>query len=293
MRKLSPHLWYDKEAKEAATFYTEAFANARIKNTIAIHDTPSGSVDIVDMEIEGLDFSLISAGPLFRFNPAVSFQVAVKTKDEAAALWGRLSAGGSALMEFGAYPFSEAFGWTADRYGLSWQVMYQGDRPIRQVVTPMLMFVGAQCGKAEEAIRFYASVFRDSAVGDIMRYGAGGPDAESTVQLAAFTLEGTDFAAMDSALSHNFAFNEAISFVVRCANQREIDYYWARLSADPKAEQCGWLKDRFGVSWQVVPAAMDAMMASGDRAAISRVTQAFLAMKKFDLAALEKAYQGG
>jgi predicted 3-demethylubiquinone-9 3-methyltransferase (glyoxalase superfamily) len=196
-------------------------------------------------------------------------------------------------MEFGAYPFSEADGWTTDRYGLSWQVIYQGDLPIRQTVTPTLMFAGTQCGKAEEAIHFYASVFRGSAVGDVLRYGRGeAPDAEGTVKHASFTLEGTDFAAMDSAQPHDFTFNEAVSLVVRCADQREIDRSWDALSADPKAEQCGWLKDRFGVSWQIVPAAMDAMMASGDRAAIARVTAAFLPMKKFDLAALQKAYEG-
>ena len=293
MRKLTPHLWYDREAKEAAAFYAEAFGNARVKNATAIDGTPSGSVDLVDMEIEGLDFTLISAGPHFRFTPAISFLVALKTKEGAAALWKRLTSGGAALMDFGAYPFSEAYGWGMDRYGLSWQVMYRGDQGIRQTVTPTLMFVGAQCGKAEEAIRFYSSLFRGSAVGDILRYGRGEePDPEGTVKHAAFTLEGVDFAAMDSAHPHDFSFNEAISFVLRCGDQQEIDYYWDKLSADPKSEQCGWLKDRFGVSWQIVPAGMDAMLASGDRAAMARVTEAFLSMKKFDLAALEEAYRG-
>jgi predicted 3-demethylubiquinone-9 3-methyltransferase (glyoxalase superfamily) len=291
-QKLTPYLWYDKEAKEAAAFYAEAFGNAPPKSTTPLDGTPSGSVEIVGTEIAGMSFTLISAGPYFKFTPAISFLVAVKSKEEAANLWTRLSAGGLALMAFGAYPFSQAYGWTNDRYGLSWQVMYQGDHPIRQAVTPTLMFVGAQCGKAEEAIRFYASVFRDSAVGSILRYGAGGPDAEGTVQHAAFTLEGIDFAAMDSAYAHDFTFSEAVSFVIRCSDQREIDYYWGKLSADPKAERCGWLKDRYGVSWQVVPSALDAMMSSGDRDATARVTKAFLAMKKFDLAALERAYRG-
>ncbi len=97
---------------------------------------------------------------------------------------------------------------------------------------------------------------------------------------------------MDSALQHNFAFNEAVSFVVHCATQDEIDYYWARLSHDPQAEQCGWLKDQFGVSWQIVPTVLPAMLQDPDAAKVARVTAAFLQMKKFDLAALQRAYTG-
>ena len=109
---------------------------------------------------------------------------------------------------------------------------------------------------------------------------------------AGFTLAGQDFAAMDSAAEHKFAFNEAISFIVNCATQAEIDHYWDKLSADPAAEQCGWLKDRFGVSWQVVPAGLDAMLGNADPARAARVTQAVLGMKKLDLAALQAAYEG-
>ena len=97
---------------------------------------------------------------------------------------------------------------------------------------------------------------------------------------------------MDSARDHGFSFNEAISFMVGCDNQEEIDYYWDRLSAVPEAEQCGWLKDKFGVSWQVVPSVLDQMLTKGTPEQIARVTQAFLPMKKFDLAELEKAYEG-
>jgi predicted 3-demethylubiquinone-9 3-methyltransferase (glyoxalase superfamily) len=136
-------------------------------------------------------------------------------------------------------------------------------------------------------------VFRDSKVGDIVRYSQGEePDREGTVKHAAFTLEGQEFAAMDSALGHDFAFNEAISFMVYCDTQNEIDYYWDQLSAVPEAEQCGWLKDKYGLSWQVVPTAMDEMMGSDDQERIDRVTEAFLKMKKFDIAELERAYQG-
>ncbi len=293
MRKITTHLWFDKEAKEAAGFYRSIFRDSKIKNTATLHNTPSGAVDIVTVELLGQEFTLISAGPLFKFTPAVSFLVACKTKQEAETLWRKLSEGGSELMALGEYPFSEKYGWLQDRYGLSWQVMFMGDREIKQNIIPTLMFVGKQCGKAEEAIRFYASVFHDAKVGDILRYGKGEePDKERTVKHAAFSLEGEEFAAMDSARAHNFTFNEAISFMVHCDTQKQIDYYWGKLSADPKAEQCGWLKDKYGLSWQIVPTVMDEMLHDHDKKKIARVTEAFLKMKKFDIAALERAYEG-
>jgi predicted 3-demethylubiquinone-9 3-methyltransferase (glyoxalase superfamily) len=293
MQKITPHLWFDKEAKEAAKFYTSLFKDSKVKNTTTLHNTPSGSVDIVTIELSGQEFALISAGPLFKFTPAVSFLVACAAKEEVEALWGKLSKGGMALMELGEYPFSEKYGWTQDRYGLSWQVMFTGDQKIKQKITPTLMFVGKQCGKAEEAINFYASVFHNARVGDIVRYGKGQqPDKEGTVAHAAFALEGQVFAAMDSAREHPFAFNEAISFIVHCATQADIDYYWEKLSADPKAEQCGWLKDKYGLSWQIVPTAMNEMLQGKDEKKLARVTEAFLKMKKFDIDTLRRAYEG-
>src|SRR5207248_9570420 len=135
----------------------------------------------VTIELSGQEFRLISAGPLFKFNPSISFLVACKTKDEVDALWKRLSERGTALMELGEYPFSERYGWTQDRYGLSWQVMFAGGREVEQKITPTLMFVGEQCGKAEDAINFYGSVFHNTKVGLILRYGAKEePDREGT-----------------------------------------------------------------------------------------------------------------
>ncbi len=293
MATITPHLWFDKEAQVAAEFYTSIFKHSRIKTTTTLHNTPSGSVDIVSFELLGQAFMAISAGPLFKFNPSVSFLVACKTQEEVDALWEKLSEGGTALMPLDSYPFSERYGWLEDKYNLSWQIMYVGDREIKQNITPTLMFVGAVCGKAEEAIKFYTAVFKNGQVGPILRYENGEePDKEGTIKHAAFTLEGQEFAAMDSAHEHDFTFNEAISFMVYCDTQEEIDYYWGKLSAVPEAEQCGWLKDKYGLSWQVVPIGMDEMMRSGDQEKIARVTEAFLKMKKFDIAELKKAYEG-
>jgi predicted 3-demethylubiquinone-9 3-methyltransferase (glyoxalase superfamily) len=197
-------------------------------------------------------------------------------------------------MDIGAYPFSERYGWIQDKYGLSWQLMFFGERLIGQRIIPTLMFTDKVAGKAEEAIKFYVSIFHNAAVGDILRYSKNEePDVEGTIKHASFTLEGQEFAGMDSAREHNFTFNEAISLMVHCETQDEIDYYWEKLSADPKAEQCGWLKDKYGLSWQIVPNVMDEMMKDRDEKRKARVTEAFLKMKKFDIEALKKAYKGG
>jgi predicted 3-demethylubiquinone-9 3-methyltransferase (glyoxalase superfamily) len=248
-------------------------------------------VDLLTIELLGQEFRLINAGPLFKFTPAVSFLVACETKKEVDALWNELSKGGSALMELSEYPFSERYGWTQDRYGLSGQVMFMGDRQIEQRITPTLMFVGQQSGRAEEAINFYSSVFHDAKVDHILRYGKDDkPDKERTIKHAGFSLEGESFAVMDSARLHNFTFNEAISFMVHCDTQERIDYFWSKLSAEPKPEQCGWLKDKFGLSWQIVPTVMDEMLSDRGQSKLARVTDAFLKMKKFDIAKLKEAY---
>jgi predicted 3-demethylubiquinone-9 3-methyltransferase (glyoxalase superfamily) len=293
-QRITPHLWFDKEAKEAAEFYISAFPDSRVTNITTLHNTPSGTVDIVAFELSGLEFMAINAGPLFKFNPSISFLVVCKAEMEVNDLWAKLSKGGSALMELAEYPFSKWYGWTTDKYGLSWQIMLD-DRhyPYKHKITATLMFVGDVCGKAEEAMRFYASIFPDGKMGDMARYSAGmEPDKEGTVMHGAVTLAGQEFFVMDSAGKHNFTFNEAISLVVYCDTQEEIDYYWEKLSAVPEAEQCGWLKDKYGLSWQIVPAVMDDMMKNGTREQIDRVTQAFLPMKKFDIAALKRAYEG-
>ncbi len=294
-QKITSHLWYDKEAKEAARFYTSVFKDSRIKDITTLHSVsgPTGDTDIVTIDLLGQEFTLISAGPLFKFNPSISFLVYCKTREEVDELWGELSKGGSALMDLGTYPFSERYGWTQDKYGLSWQLMFAGDLAIRQRIIPTLMFVGNVVGKAEEAINFYVSVFHDAKIDNVLRYGEGEePDVEGTVKHASFTLEGEEFAAMDSARPHNFSFNEAISLIVHCETQEETDYYWKLLSADPKAELCGWLKDKFGISWQVVPNAMGEMMRDKDENKLARVTEAFLKMKKLDIETLRKAYRG-
>jgi predicted 3-demethylubiquinone-9 3-methyltransferase (glyoxalase superfamily) len=301
MRKITPHLWFDKEARAAAEFYTSLIPNSKITSVKTLHNTPSGDCDIVSFQLSGQTFMAISAGPLFKFNPSVSFHMKCKTKNEVDAIFERLSVGGKVLMPLGSSPFSERYSWLEDKYGLSWQVIFAGEREMKQRIIPVLMFVGGVCGKTEEAVNFYQEIFKNSPAGAdgttnaniLARYGKGEePHREGTVRYASFTLLDQEFGAMDSAREHKFAFNEAISFIVPCETQDEIDYFWERLPADANAGQCGWLKDKFGLSWQITPTIMNEMLADTDKDRTARVTQAFLKMKKFDIEALTRAYEG-
>jgi predicted 3-demethylubiquinone-9 3-methyltransferase (glyoxalase superfamily) len=290
MQTITPHLWFDTEAREAAELYTSLLPGSEVVSIRTLRDTPSGDCDLVSFVLAGRPFMAISAGPLFRFNPSVSFRIDCETGGEVDALWSRLGEGGKVLMPLDAYPFSPRYGWLQDRYGLSWQVMQSPGRKVTQRIVPTLMFTGTVCGRAEEAIGLYTALLGGAMTGDPMRYGGGEePDAEGTVRYAAFTLHGMEFAAMDSAREHDFTFNEAVSLLVPCDTQEEIDRCWA-LSAVPEAEQCGWLKDRFGLSWQIAPSAMQRMLRDADEEQMARVTRAFLGMGKFDIAALEDAY---
>jgi predicted 3-demethylubiquinone-9 3-methyltransferase (glyoxalase superfamily) len=300
MQHITPHLWFDKEAKEAAEFYTSLLPDSKVTHITTLHDTPSGDCDVVSFELAGQPFMAISAGPLLTFNPSISFILNFDpSKDNYARahldrLWEQLSKGGTALMPLDTYPFSERYGWVQDRYGLSWQLMLTNpageERPF---IIPSLMFTGNIAGHAEEAIDFYGAVFKGSRRGMTARYPQGmEPDQEGTIMFADFSLRGTWFAAMDSAREHQFTFNEAISLLVPCETQAEIDYYWENLSAVPEAEQCGWLKDKFGLSWQVWPTVIGEMMNNGTHEQIDRITQAFLPMKKMDIATLQKAFEG-
>ncbi|MCX7745321.1 MAG: VOC family protein [Clostridia bacterium] len=293
MQKIVPHLWYDKEAKEAALFYIGLFDQSKLLNVTVIENTPSGDSEIVSFELAGQQFSAISAGPYFKFNPSISLMVACYSVEEVNNKWKALSEGGTLLMPLGEYPFSKWYGWVQDRYGLSWQLMLIDSGQTVQKITPNLLFSNEACGKAEEAVKYYTEVFEDSKIGTISRYGVGeAASSKARVNYAAFKLGGLDFSAMDNAFDVDFSFNEAFSLVVNCKDQREIDYFWNRLSAVPEAEQCGWIKDKFGVSWQIVPENMDEVLFNGSRDEIQRVTEAFLKMKKFDLDALEKARLG-
>jgi predicted 3-demethylubiquinone-9 3-methyltransferase (glyoxalase superfamily) len=293
MPRIVPHLWFDTQAVEAAQMYTSIFANAEITSTAVLEGTPGQDSQSVSFRLAGQGFAAINGGPHFQFNPAISLMVQCKTKEEVDAKWDVLSKDGMPLMPLGSYPFSQWYGWVQDRYGLSWQLMLADDEKIEQQIRPSFLFSQDVCGLAEEAIEYYVSVFPQSELKFISRYGSGEALVdEAKVNFAEFTLAGMDFVAMDNGTGGNFPFNEAFSFMVNCSSQEEIDFFWHRLSAVPEAEQCGWLKDKYGVSWQIVPEDFDEILKESSPEERSRMIQAFLGMKKIDLAAMERARRG-
>lgn len=302
MRQITPHLWFNAQAREAVAFYVSVFDGARVNQHSVLHGvpTPTGDCDVLWFELSGQPFIAIDGGPQFTINPSVSFILNfdpsqdTRARQRLDAMWDNIAEGGQPLMPLDRYPFNDRYGWVQDRYGVSWQFILSnptGDP--RPFITPSLLFTGDVCGKAEEATDFYMSLFGDARRGLMARYPAGmAPEQEGTVMFTDFMINGQWFAAMDSARAHDFGFNEAVSLVVPCDSQKEIDYYWDSLSTDPTAEQCGWLKDRHGLSWQISPARMEEMMRTGTPAQTERLTKAFLPMKKIDLAALEAAFDG-
>lgn len=275
---INPCLWFDGQAKAVADFYVATFPDAKLLG---------GSDLVVQVQVGDLRISLLNGGPQFKVNPSISFFYHCESVAEIDALWKALSVGGNALMPLDAYPFARRYGWVADRFGVNWQLILPSTPP-KQKVFPSLMFTQDRCGRAEEALRFYTSLFKDSSVGTISRYGAGqAPDREGTLNYGEFSLGGTWFSVMDSAHPHQFSFTEGVSLFLTCENQDEIDFFWSRLSDGGSEGQCGWLKDRFGVSWQVVPRVLEKLMADPARA--KRVIAAFLPMKKLDIATLTRA----
>jgi len=271
-----PCLWFDGKAKEAAIFYGTIFGNSKIHT-----DTPV----MVTFDIAGQTFMGLNGGPMFQPNPSISFYVVCKTEDELDNAWQKLMEGGNALMPLNKYPWSEKFGWLNDQYGISWQLTIGKEEELGQKITPMMMFTQNQAGKAEQAIQFYSGIFDDSSVKLIARYEADEPDVTGTLKHAQFRLNKQLFMAMDSSMAHQFSFNEGISFVVTCDNQEEIDYFWNNLSDGGEESMCGWLKDRFGVSWQIVPSMLGNLM-TGEAGKANRAMQALLQMKKLDIAKL-------
>ncbi len=294
--KISYNLWFDTQGKEAARFYTSVFKNATTGMTNfygnegqEIHGKPEGDVMVVQFWLEGQQFIALNGGPDFKINPSISFFVYSKTREEVERFWEKLSDGGSALMTLDKYPFSELYGWVQDKYGVSWQLMLSPDGNEQKIV-PSMLFVGKQAGRAEEAIDFYTQLFKNSKKGDMARYEKGQePNKVGTLMYADFSLNGQKFVAMDSAQDHDFKFNEAVSFIVNCDTQDEVDFYWGKLSDDASAEQCGWLKDKFGVSWQIVPKVLPKLLNNTDPQKTEAVMKAMLQMKKLDIKTLENA----
>lgn len=296
MQKIIPSLWFDRVAGEAADFYTSLFPNSRVVQTSfypsvglpEFQRSFAGELLTAEIEIDGFAITLINSDATFRPNQALSFLVNFDPSRDPEArehlddLWAGLLDGAVVHMPLDEYPFSERYGWIEDRYGVSWQLMLTNaaGEP-RPFLIPDFLFGGAAQDRAEEAIEFYTSVFADAAPGALVRYPQqSGPAASGAVMFADFRLEGQWFAAMDAAYPQEASFTPGFSLQVMCADQAEIDRLWAALSTVPEAEQCGWCVDRFGVSWQIVPAGVAELTQTPES------YRAMLGMKKIVIADL-------
>ena len=275
-QKIVPCIWCGGNAEELVAFYLSVFPNSekRAKTYYPTEGVPdfqrsmAGEVLTIDFAIGGTRITALNGGPDFKPTPMLSFIVNFDPSrhDNAEArldkAWKKLSKGGSVLMELGEYPYSKRYGWVQDKFGVSWQLMLTdpaGDP--RPFLIPSLMFANDNVNRAAEALDNYTSTFADSRIGNVARYDAAqGEVAEGSVMFGEFAVGDQWFAVMDSPVRHEFDFNEGVSLQVECADQAEIDHLWDRLSAVPEAEQCGWCKDQYGVSWQIVPVHLERLL---------------------------------
>lgn len=278
-----PCLWFDTEGNEAARFYTEIFGG---KVTV---DTPS----VINFELFGQRFMILNAGPQFEKNASVSFMVLCETEEEVERFWKPLAEKGIVLMELGEYPWSKKYGWVRDRFGVTWQV-YLGEKQGEQRIIPTMMFIHQNNGKAMEAMQFYTGIFPNSKIGGVLKYGEEGNeshDVAGNVQHAHFEIDGYSFFCMDNSYDHKFDFNEAISIVVMTDDQAETDHLWNSLTAGGgRPSMCGWLKDQYGVSWQVVPKKLIELMNHSDLFKAKKVVEKMMTMQKIEIADLENAF---
>jgi len=294
--EIVPCLWLDEHAEAAASLYREAFADVEV-DAVARYpesgpnpaDRPPGSVMTIGLRLTGQPVTLLNGGPQFRPNPSVSFHVIVGDAGEVDALHALLSDGGAELMPLDAYPWSSRYTWIVDRFGVSWQLFAQPDVPAIRIV-PCLMFAGVHHGRAREAIDDYVAAIPESRVDEIATFAEGEGGEVGTVKQGAFTLAGAPLVAMDGGRSHDFGFDEGASLQVLCSDQAEIDRLWDALGDGGEPGPCGWIRDRFGLWWQVVPARMSGWMASDDADARARLFAAMLSMGKLDVDRLQRAF---
>lgn len=277
-----PCLWYDGDAKQSAEFYCKIF-NGKI--TV---DTPV----VMNIDLFGQKIMLLDGGPQFKKNPTVSFMIICETEDEVQSYWEQLMDGGTALMALDSYSWSKKYGWVNDKFGVSWQ-LYLGEKPSEQKIVPTLMFIHQNNGKAVEAMEFYTQTFPNSKIENVLKYkdGGGANEIPENVQHAQFVIDGYNLYCMDNSYDHQFDFNEGVSMVVMTDDQTQTDHLWNTLTSDGGRESmCGWLKDKYGMSWQIVPKKLIQLMSDSNQEKAQKVVQAMMKMQKIIIKDLEEAY---
>lgn len=280
--KITPFIRCVDNAQQVAEYYGSIFPDAKI-----IKSNPV----VVDMEIFGQSIAMLNGGSNdgATLTPAISFSLWVRDIELTKEIWDKLSDGGTVMMAYDAYPRSKAYGRCNDKFGVSRQVMYDdcAEHATHQLI-PSLMFIGANDGKAQEAMSKYISIFPASTQWAIHTYGdMGGPDKPDHIAHAEFTLVNQLFIAMDSWLDHKFNFTDGISLAISCADQAEIDMYREKLALDGGSEgQCGRCKDKYGVSRQIFPVRLPDALFQEDKVKADFAMQAMIKMKKIVIADL-------
>jgi len=287
--QIVPHLWFDKEAVDAVNFYVSLFPDSKVIGKSTISGKSDGGVDILTFHLWGQGFMAINSGTSYKINPSISFYVYCGSINEIERLYQELSYGGMVMMPLDKYPWSEKYAWVQDKFGITWQLDVD-DINSQQKILPTLLFVNEKYDKVREAVGFYTSIFPDSKIILEAPYDKSANLPEGTLLFAQYKLGGYLLNTMSSTLNHDFDFNEAVSLMINCETQEEIDYYWNKLTDEGEEQQCGWIKDKFGVSWQVVPTEMDKMMMTTNQVQLDRVTTAMLKMIKLNISGLRKAY---
>ncbi|MBK7229818.1 MAG: VOC family protein [Ignavibacteriales bacterium] len=298
MQKITPFLWFDNNAEEAVNFYTSVFNDSKIL-TVNRYDEAgakasgqkTGSAMTVAFKLEGQNFTALNGGPYFKLNQSISFFVYCESDNKIEKIYKKLSEGGVVMMPLDKYDWSPRYAWVIDKFGLSWQLDVDKINNSQKIL-PAFLFVNDKVLKVKEAANYYSTVFPDSKIIVEWPYdkSAGLPDG--TLLFAQFKLADHLFNAMSGVGEHKFDFNEAFSFVVNCKDQEEVDYYWNKLTSDGGAESmCGWLKDKYGVSWQIVPTRLIELLGDPDPVKAQKVIVVMLKMKKIIILDLENAYK--
>lgn len=291
---IEPCLWIDaSRAREAVDFYIDSIPDSHLDKADTFENSgPEGEepVYVFELALAKRRVQILGAGPHQQLNPAISMKFVSPERETAERVGQTLLDGGVELMPFAAYPWSSYFGWVVDRYGISWQVLVEPDHG--PLLAPAMMFVGAQNGRAQEAIDLYTSLFPNSSIELVQHFGADDPDQEGNIFYATIELAGQRFDLTENGADHDFAFNDMISLAVMCDGQKEVDRYWDGLLANGgEPSQCGWLKDRFGVSWQIIPRQLNELLNSTEPGKAEAAMRCILQQVKIDIAELEAACQ--
>lgn len=277
IKQLYPCIWFDNNAKIAADFYCSIFREGCILQETSI---------TVSFKIAGTQFLGINGGQRYAPNPAISYFVYCGGESEIERLYMELSKDGKIMMPLGKYDWTEKYAWVEDRFGVSWQLDVD---PINsaQGIVPCLFFGNEKYMMVKPAIEQYTQIFDDSRVLMEMGYPSGTEMPADALLFAQFKLDGFIFNAVSSPQKHEFDFSPGNSFVIVCYTQAQIEYYWEKLGEEGRFDECGWLTDRYGVSWQIIPAILPSLMT--DSRIAEHVMNTLLQMQRLDILPLLKA----